>query len=80
MKRDNLWKNADGPDLPAIDREVIALTTNGKVVFAHRPVELWTGKNILTGKSTTYYPKRYDKAGWNQPDIKYWLDIEIPEI
>jgi hypothetical protein len=53
------WKSADGSELPAIDREVIALTTDGKVVFAHRPKESWQGKNIITGEVTTYYPERY---------------------
>ena len=72
------WKSADGSELPAIDREVIALTTEGKVVFAHRPKESWQGKNIITGEVTTYYPKRYGAGQWNAPDIKWWLDIEIP--
>ena len=72
------WKSADGSELPAIDREVIALTTNGKVVFAHRPKESWTGKNIDTGEVTTYNPERYGAGGWNLPGIKWWLDIEIP--
>lgn len=72
------WKSADGGELPAIDREVIALTTEGKVVFAHRPKESWQGKNIDTGEVTTYYPERYGAGQWNAPDIKWWLDIEIP--
>ena len=72
------WKSAYGSELPAIDREVIALTTNGKVVFAHRPKESWTGKNIDTGEVTTYNPERYGAGGWNLPDIKWWLDIDIP--
>ena len=72
------WKSADGGELPAIDREVIALTNDGKVVFAHRPKESWQGKNIDTGKVTTYYPERYGAGQWNAPDIKWWLDIEIP--
>lgn len=74
------WKSADGSELPAIDREVIALTTEGKVVFAHRPKESWTGKNIVTGEVTTYHPERYGAGGWNWPDIKWWLDIEIPKM
>jgi hypothetical protein len=72
------WKSAYGSELPAIDREVIALTTEGKVVFAHRPKESWTGKNIVTGEVTTYHPERYGAGGWNWPDIKWWLDIDIP--
>ena len=59
------WKSADGSELPSIDREVIALTTEGKVVFAHRPKESWTGKNIVTGEVTTYHPERYGAGGWN---------------
>ena len=78
----SLWKDAQGDDLPEIDREVIALVgLEGlyKVVFAHRPPEYWDGKNILTGKVTRNYTMRYDKGGWNIPDLKYWLDLELPE-
>jgi len=78
-QKENLWKPADGDDLPEIDREVIALLDNGKVVFAHRPPEYWDGKNIATGKVTRNYPKTYDKGGWNLPDVKYWLDVKLPD-
>ena len=76
----NLWKPADGDDLPEIDREVIALLEDGKVVFAHRPPEYWDGKNIITNEVTRYEPKRYDKGGWNQPDVKWWLDLDLPKM
>jgi len=79
-QKENLWKPADGDDLPKIDREVIAILDNGKVVFAHRPPEYWDGKNIITGKVTRNYPKTYDKGGWNIPNVKYWLDCQIPKI
>lgn len=78
-KAENLWKPADGNDLPKIGREVIALLDNGKVVFAHRPPEYWDGKDIVTGKVTRHYPKTYGKGGWNIPNIKYWLDVELPK-
>ena len=78
-QKENLWKPADGGDLPEIDREVIALLDSGKVVFAHRPPEYWDGKDIVTGKVTRNYPKTYDKGGWNIPDVKYWLDVELPK-
>jgi len=74
-----VWKDAQGDDLPEIDREVIALLNNGKVVFAHRPSEHWDGKDIVTGKVTRHYPKTYDKGGWNIPNVKYWLDCSIPK-
>lgn len=80
--RSSVWKPADGDDLPEIDREVIALVEENehyKVVFAHRPPEYWDGKNILTGEVTRHYPKRYDKGDWNQPDVKWWLDLDFPE-
>ena len=89
-KAENLWKPADGDDLPEIDREVIALKgivdqtatdclCGYEVVFAHRPPEYWDGKNIDTGKVTRYYPKTYGKCGWNIPNIKWWLDCSIPK-
>jgi hypothetical protein len=78
-QKENLWKPADGEDLPEINREVIALLGWGKVVFAHRPPEYWDGKDIVTGKVTRHYPKTYDKGGWNIPDVKYWLDVELPK-
>ena len=75
-----LWKDAQGDDLPDIDREVIVLLDNGKVVFAHRPPEFWDGKNIVTGKVTRNYPKTYDKGGWNIPNVAFWLDLDIPKL
>lgn len=74
-----LWKPADGDDLPILDREVIVLLSNNKVCFAHRPPEFWDGKNIATGEITRHYPKTYDKGGWSIPDVKYWLDLELPK-
>ena len=79
-QKETLWKSANGNDLPEIDREVIALLDNGKVVFAHRPSEYWDGKDIITGKVTRNYPKIYDKGGWNIPDVKWWLDCSIPNL
>jgi len=83
----NLWKDAQGDDLPEIDREVIVLVKSLpehedsllRVSFAHRPPEYWNGKNIGTGEITRYEPKRYDNGGWNQPNVVYWLDVELPK-
>lgn len=80
---DTLWKSADGDDLPEIDREVIALVWENehyKVVFAHRPPEYWDGKNIITNEVTRYEPKTYDAGGWNIPDVKWWLDLDLPKM
>ena len=93
LGRNDLWKSADGDDLPEIDREVIVLyqphpegsdytigfvNNEYAVGFGHRPKEYWDGKNMATGEVTRYYPKRYDKGGWNSPNIKYWLDLDLP--
>lgn len=80
LARDNLWHSADGDDLPEIDREVIVLLTNCKVCFAHRPnPNGWDGRNILTGEVNHYTPKTYDKGGWNIPDVRWWLDLDLPK-
>lgn len=76
----NLWKPADDGELPEINKEVIVLLSNNKVCYAHRPPEYWDGKNIVTGEITRHYPKRYDKGGWNIPDVKWWLDLELPKM
>ena len=76
-KKGNLWKNAQGDDLPEIDREVIALLNNGKVVFAHRPPERWYGRN-LDGEEHLFEPETYDKGKWNIPNVVWWLDLDLP--
>ena len=74
-----LWKDAQGDELPTIDREVIALLDNGKVVFAHRPnPEGWDAKSIIIEKTEHYYPECYDKGGWNHPNVRFWLDLDLP--
>ena len=79
-QKSNLWKQADGDDLPDIGREVIALLDNGKVVFAHRPHKgKYIGKSLTTGNIETFENKTYDKGGWNIPNVKYWLDVELPK-
>ena len=84
----NLWKPADGDDLPEIDREVVVFTQNFpddagimKVAIAHRPnPNGWDGRSILTGEVDHYTPKTYDKGGWNIPDVKWWLDLDLPKM
>jgi hypothetical protein len=86
-QKEHLWKPADGDDLPEIDREVIVFTqhyplegNDYAVSFAHRPnPDGWNGKSLTSGKVEHYTPKTYDKGGWNIPDAKYWLDVELPK-
>ena len=77
----NLWHDAQGDDLPEIDREVIVLCENGKVCFGHRPnPDGWDGRNILTDEINHYTPQTYNKGGWNIPDVKWWLDVKLPNM
>lgn len=79
-QKENLWHDAQGDDLPEIDREVIVLCNNGKVCFGHRPnPDGWDGRNILTDEVTHYTPQTYDKGGWNIPDVEWWLDCNLPK-
>ena len=74
------WHDAQGDDLPPIDKEVIVLLDNGKVCFAHRPVESYTAMSIINhSEMEEYYPERYDKGGWNIPNVKWWCDISLPK-
>ena len=87
-QKENLWKPADGENLPEIDREVIVFTQNFpddagiiRVAIAHRPdPKGWDGKSIATGKVEHYTPKTYGKGGWNIPDVVMWLDLDIPKL
>ena len=80
------WRSADGNYLPEIDREVVVFTQDFpndagimKVTIAHRPnPNGWDGRNILTGEVNHYTPKTYDKGGWNIPDVRWWLDLDLP--
>ena len=88
----NLWKPADGDDLPKIDREVVALRglkdptatdclCGYEIVFAHRPnPDGWDGKNLLTEETEHFTPKTYDAGGWNLPYIMWWLDLDLPKM
>ena len=86
-RQESLWKDAQGDDLPDIDREVIVLAravpkdnSSLRVCFGHRPdPKGWDGKDIFTGKKRHHDVQTYDKGGWNMPDIMYWLDLDLPK-
>lgn len=86
-QENHLWKPADGDDLPEIDREVVVLTqkyplegSEYDVSFAHRPYKgKYIGKSLVTGNIETFENKTYDKGGWNQPNVKWWLDCGWPK-
>ena len=83
----NIWKDAQGDDLPEYEREVVVFTQNFPhnagmmmVAIGHRPTpEGYDGKSLTTGEIKHYTPKTYDKGGWNIPDVKYWLDVVLPK-
>ena len=86
LREKNLWHDAQGDDLPKIDREVIVLCNDNhggyKVCFGHRPYKKgYLGKNLTTGNiEVYYYPEIYGKGGWNIPDVRWWLDVSIPNL
>ena len=76
---EHIWKDAQGEDLPEIDREVIVIDKQGKVCYGHRPVESYTGVSLTNhSEMEEYFPQRYGKGGWNIPDVVWWLDLELP--
>ena len=85
-RQSNLWKSADGDELPELEREVVVFTQNFpndagimKVGIAHRPnPKGWDGTSISTGKTEHFEPMLYDKGGWSLPDVKIWLDAPLP--
>ena len=82
-QKEHLWKDAQGNDLPEIDKEVIALIEafgHYKVIFAHRVDENVEIHTSIDGKPLVLHPKRHDKGGWNIPDVKFWLDCELPKM
>ena len=83
-----LWKDAQGDDLPEIDREVIVLCQDYdddkehlRVCFAHRPYKKgYLGKSLVTGNIETFYPHTYGKGEWNIQNVCWWLDVELPKM
>lgn len=81
---EHLWHDAQGEDLPEIDREVIVLCDDGygcyKVCFGHRPNKQGIdGIRELTKTPYHIEAKTYGKGGWNIPDVKWWLDADLPK-
>ena len=79
----SLWVDANGDYLPEIDKEVIALEgleeDDYRVVFAHRVDSNEVIRTTINGEAVELLPKGHGKAGWNIPNIKYWLNLELPE-
>ena len=86
-QKESLWKPADGDDLPEYEREVVVFTQDFpndagimKVAIAHIPNHKgFDGKSLLTGKVEHYTHMAYGQGRWNIPDVKYWLDVELPK-
>lgn len=83
-KVNNLWKDAEGDYLPLIDKEVIALEgldeeSNYRVIFAHRVDPDRVIRTTIDNKPLELHSSKYGKAGWNLPNLKYWLDLELPK-
>ena len=75
-KEEHSWFDAHGDYLPEYEREVIVLCDNSKVCFGHRP----NPDGYIDSDGKEYKAKCYGKGGWNGPDVKLWLDLEVPDI
>ena len=85
-QENHLWKSADGDDLPEIDREVVVLVQDYpddkvhlRVAFAHRPNKYAKVWNSDLGEEQTIEIERHGKGEWNVPDVKFWLNVELPK-
>ena len=58
----NIWVSVKD-ELPPVDKEVIVLTTIGRISFGH----------IVDKKIAKDY------NGWNIPDVEYWLPFVNPK-
>ena len=68
-------------ELPAYDREVVVLIQDYpddnehlRVAFGHRP----NPNGWVTKDGERLYAMTYDKGGWNGKNIRYWLDVKLP--
>lgn len=74
-----MWKNVKD-EQPDFDREVVVFIhqhlnhkdAGYRVSMGHRPNP--NGYVIVGGEKL--YAKTYD--GWNQPDVEWWLDSDLP--
>ena len=85
------WKDAQGDDLPPIDKEVIVivdynaqLNIHGeeqptyRVEFAHRPNKYTKVWNPDLGEQQVVEVERFGKGEWNTPNVVWWLDAPMP--
>ena len=77
----NLWKDAQGDELPKYDREVVVLVQDYpddkehlRVAYGHRP----NPNGYVTKDGERLYPMTYGKGGWNGKNVRYWLDAKLP--
>lgn len=75
------WIDAQGNDLPEYDREVVVLIQDYpddeehlRVAYGHRP----NPNGYVTKDGGKLYPMTYGKGGWNGKNVRYWLDVKLP--
>lgn len=75
------WKDARGDDLPVYDREVVVLIQDYpdddehlRVAYGHRP----NPNGYVTKDDERLYPMTYGIGGWNGKNVRYWLDVKLP--
>lgn len=81
----NLWKDAEGDDLPDYDRRVITIRnyhSDPFVCTSRRvsPEGYFVNNPDNKEEKILIHPNSYGKGNWNCPGIALWLDLEIPDI
>ena len=81
----SLWKDGQGDDLPAYDREVVVLGERfpgiGEymVAIGWRPdPDGYDTVGFTGGRVPHVSVTAYDRGGWCMPCVRYWLDIALP--
>ena len=82
----DIWKPAEGSDLPVSGREVIVLVQDDpddkdylRVAFANRPSKYTKVWYHDLGEEQVIEVERYGKGEWDIPNVKYWLDVKLPK-
>ena len=81
----NLWKSAEGDDLPDYDRKVIVIRSYHNDPFVCTSSRVKPAGYLVLDKSvseekTLIHPNVYGKGGWKSPGVVLWLDLEIPDV
>lgn len=74
---DSIWCRANGDYLPPKDKPVIVLIQHDYMERTEYAVSFAHIVDTSLYAVNKYIPEDYN--GWNIPDVKYWLDLDLPK-